>query len=108
MTAGQDVSNALNGSDGTAALKYAIVARFYDANLFGRDKDYAYPEGSNTSSSRLDSITSLDKLLTRTHSHEDGNDYDAWDAVQTIVKWILTQDIGINDDEVNSVNHKAS
>jgi hypothetical protein len=109
MTADVDVSNALNGNSGpgTPALPYALVARFYDANLFGRDKDYAYPEGSNVSSSRLDSITSMDKLTTRTHKHADGNDYDLWDCAQTFVKWVLTQNIHINDDEKNSVNYKA-
>lgn len=109
MTADQDVDNALNGNSGpgTPALPYALVARFYDGNLFGRNKDYAYPEGPNVSSSRLDSITSMDKLLTRTHKHVDGNEYDLWDAVQTIVKSILLDDIHINDNEPNSVNYKA-
>lgn len=109
MTADVDVNNALNGNSGpgTPALPWALVARFYDGNLFGRNKDYAYPEGSNVSSSRLDSITSLDKLLTRTHKHVDGNDYDAWDCLQTLVKYVLTENVHINDDEKNSVNYKA-
>lgn len=105
MSADQDVDNALNGSDGTTALPYALVARFYDGNIFGRAKDYAFPEPANTSSSRLDSITSLDKLLTRTHIHADGNEYDTWDAIQTILKYILTLAPTINNDEVNSVNY---
>lgn len=108
MTADQDVVNALAGSDGSQALPYALVARFYDSNLFGRGKDYAYPEGSNTTSSRLDSITSVDKLWTRTRVMADGNEYDAHDALFTILKWVLKQDLSINDDEVNSVNHKGS
>jgi hypothetical protein len=110
MTADQDVFNAINGNSGpgSPALPYALVARFYDANLFGRNKDYAYPEGSNVSASRLDSITSLDKLLTRTHKHADGNDYDLWDAIQTLVKYVLTQNVHINDNEPNSVNYKKS
>lgn len=106
MTADQDVDNALNGSDGTAALPYALVARFYDSNMFGRDKDYAYPVGSNTTSSRLDSITSLDKLLTRTRTMADGNDYDFHDAVFTLLKVALQANPHINDDEKNSVNYK--
>jgi len=109
MTADQDVDNALNGNSGpgSPALPYALVARFYDGNLFGRNKDYAYPVGPNVTASRLDSITSVDKLLTRTHKHVDGNDYDLWDAVQTLVKYVLTENVHINDNEPNSVNYKA-
>ncbi len=109
MTADQDVYNAINGNSGpgTPALPYALVARFYDGNIFGRNKDYAYPEGSNVSASRLDSITSLDKLLTRTHKHADGNSYDLYDAIQTICKYVLAENVHINDNEPNSVNYKA-
>lgn len=103
MTADQDVDNAANGTDGTAALPYALVAMLYEANLLGLSKDYAYKEGPNTTSSRWDQITTLAKLLTRTHTHSDGNTYDIWDAVQTILKWVLTQTPGINSDEVNAV-----
>lgn len=108
MTADLDVANALNGSDGQAALPYALAAMLYDANILGLGSDYAYPESSNTSSSRYDQITTLAKVLTRKHTHADGNSYDLWDAVQTILKWVLTQTPGINDDEVNSVNHQES
>ena len=109
MTADQDVNNALNGNSGpgTPALPWALVARFFRSNLFGRNKDYAYPEGSNVTSSRLDSITSLDKLLTRTREMADGNEYDLHDAVFTNLKSILAANPHINDDEVNSVNYKA-
>jgi hypothetical protein len=106
MTADQDVANAMNGSDGTAALPYALAAMLYDANLLGLAKDYAYPEGSNTSAARYDQITTLAKLLTRTHKHADGNSYDLWDAVQTILKWVLTQAPNINSNEKNSVTYK--
>lgn len=108
MTADQDVNNALNGSDGNKALPWSLVARFYRGNLFGRNKDYAFPVGAHTTSSRLDSVTSLDKLLTRTHLHADGNEYDAWDALQTIVKYVLAQSPHINDNEANSVNYKKT
>jgi hypothetical protein len=101
----QSVADSLSGSDGNGnALSYALVAMLYDANLFGLSKDYAYSEGSNTSASRLDQITTLAKLLTRTHTHADGNTYDLFDGIQTIVKWVLTQDPTINNGEVNSVN----
>lgn len=106
--ADQNVDNLMNGSSGTAALPEALVARFYDSNLFGRGTDYAYPEGPNVTSSRYDSITSVDKLLTRTRKMADGNDYDLHDAVFTILKSVLLADKTINDDEKNSVNFKPT
>lgn len=105
MTADQDVSNNMNGSSGTAALPYALVAMLYDANMFGLGKDYAYPEISNTTSSRYDQITTLAKLLTRKIKLADGNSYDLFDMAATNVKWILSQNLHINDDEINSVNY---
>lgn len=110
MTADQDVDNAANGNSGpgSPALPYALAAMLYDANLLGLSKDYAYPESSNVSSSRWDQITTLAKVLTRTHTHADGNTYDIWDAVQTILKWVLTQNVHLNDDEVDSVNYKPA
>ena len=107
-TPDQDVANHLDGSNGSAALPEALVAMLYDANLLGLSKDYAYKEGSNTTSSRYDQITTLAKVLTRTKKHADGNSYDIWDAVQTILKWVLAQDKSLNDDEKNSVNYTKS
>lgn len=106
MTADQDVNNAANGNSGpgTPALPYALVARFYDAHMFGLDHDYAYPEGQNVSASRWDGITSLDKLLTRTKKLADGNDYTVWDAIMTIAKATVEANPHINDDEPLSVN----
>lgn len=110
MTADQDVDNLLNGNSGpgTPALREALVARFFDAHMFGRSKDYAYPEGSNVTSSRLDSITSLDKNLDRTAALSDGNDYDVYDMLRTITKSILLATPHINDDEPLSVNYKGT
>lgn len=105
--ADQNVDNLMNGSNGSAALPEALVARFYDSNMFGRNKDYAYPEGSNVTSSRYDSITSVDKLWTRTRKMSDGNEYDAHDALFTLLKIGLAANPHINDDEKNSVNHKT-
>ena len=109
MTADQDVNNAANGNSGpgTPALPYALVARFYDAHMFGLDHDYAYPEGSNVSASRWDGITSLDKLLTRTKKFADNNDYNVWDAIMTIAKATVAANPHINDDEPLSVNYKG-
>jgi hypothetical protein len=102
----QSVADMISGTDGTGtALPYALVAMLYDANILGLAKDYAYKEGSNTSCSRLDQITTLAKILTRTHTHADGNTYDLWDAVQTILKYVLAQNPTINSNEVDSVNY---
>lgn len=108
MTADVDVDNNLNGNTGagTPALPWALVAMLYDSNLFGLGKDYAYPEKSNVTSSRYDQLTTLAKLLTRTRKMAaDGNDYDAHDALFTCLKWVLSQNPHINDNEVNSVNY---
>jgi hypothetical protein len=104
----QSVADSIAGTDGSGtALPWAKAAMFYDAHMFGLPKDYAFPETSNTSASRLDQITSLAKLLTRKQKLVDGNDYDAWDCLFTLTKWVLSQNVQINDTEVNSVNYKA-
>lgn len=104
----QSVADSLSGVDDNGnQLPWAKVAFLYNAHLLGLGKDYAFPEGPNESSSRLDQVTTLAKILTRSHLHADGNTYDAWDAVQTILKWVLAQNPHINDDEKNSVNYKA-
>jgi hypothetical protein len=105
--AGAGVTQDANGNPTTTALPWAEVAFLYDANILGLGKDYAFPEGSNASSSRWDQITTLAKVLTRTHTHADGNTYDIWDAVQTILKWVLAQDPTINSNETDSVNYVA-
>jgi hypothetical protein len=103
----QSVADMIGGLDGGGSpLPYALVAMLYNANLLGLSKDYAFKEGSNTSPSRLDHITTLAKVLTRTHLHADGNTYDIWDAAQTILKWVLLQNPTINTNEVNSVHYK--
>lgn len=103
----QSVASQLDGIDGNGAgLPYRKVAMFYDANLFGLPRDYAFPEGSNTSTSTMDQVTSLTKLLTRKVTMADGNDYDLWDAVMTLCKAAVAADPHINDDEPNSVNYK--
>ena len=104
----QSVSDKLDGLDSTGNQEpFDIVAMLYTANLLGLSKDYAFPEAANTSSSALDHVNTLAKILTRTHKHADGNTYDAWDALQTVLKWVLTQNLHINDDEKNSVNYKG-
>lgn len=107
MTADQDVANAGNGGDATGAFVYALVAMLFDSNMFGLSKDYAYPEGANATASRWNQITTLAKVLTRTAKLADKNSYDALDMLRTCTKWVLSQNIHINDDEPNSVNFKA-
>lgn len=103
----QSVADSISGTDGTGtALGYMITAMLYDGHMFGLGKDYAFPETSNTSASLLDKATTLAKLLTRKQTLADGNDYDLWDCVFTCAKWVLSQNIHINDNEVNSVNYK--
>lgn len=110
MTADQDVDNLANGNSGpgTPALPEALVARFFDCHMFGRSVDYAYPEASNVTSSRWDGITSLDKNLDRTAKLADLNDYDVFDMLRTCTKWVLSQNVHINDDEPLSVNYKGA
>ncbi|PIJ36724.1 hypothetical protein BMW24_003390 [Mycobacterium heckeshornense] len=105
----QSVSDKLDGLDGSGnQLPYRKAAMFYEANLLGLSKDYAFREGANTSPSALDQVTSLAKLLTRKHTLADGNQYDVWDAIMTIAKSIVAANPHINDDEINSVNYKAT
>lgn len=110
MTADEDVNNAANGNSGpgTPALPYALVARFFDAHMFGLGVDYAYKEGQNVSASRWDSITSVDKLLTRTMKLADGNDYTLWDAIMTMAKATVLANPHINDDEPLSKNYTGT
>lgn len=105
----ESVADSISGTDGAGnELPYDKVAMFYDSNLFGLPKDYAFPEVSNESASEIDHVTSLAKLWTRTRKISDGNDYDAHDALFTVLKYVLTQNVHINDDEKNSVNHKPA
>jgi hypothetical protein len=101
------VSDKLDGLDDASgqAQPNRLAAMLYTAHMFGLPKDYAFPEGANVSPSMLDHVTTLAKLLTRKQKLADGNEYDLWDCVFTITKYVLSQAPHINDDEVNSVNH---
>lgn len=103
----ESVANQIDGLDGGGnQLPFRKVAMFYDSHMFGLSKDYAFPEGSNESASMADHAASLAKLLTRTAKLVDGNDYDLFDMVRTITKYVLSQAPHINDDEPLSVNYK--
>ncbi|RAV17525.1 hypothetical protein DQP57_00430 [Mycobacterium colombiense] len=104
----ESVSDKIDGIDGDGnQLSYRKVAMFYDSHLFGRAVDYAFPEGANVSSSMCDHAASEAKLWTRTRKMSDGNDYDAHDALYTLLKIALQANPHINDDEPLSVNYKA-
>lgn len=103
----ESVANEIDGIDGNGnQLPFRKVAMFYDSHLFGRATDYAFPEGSNESASMADHVASEAKLWTRTRKMSDGNDYDAHDALFTLLKIALQANPHINDDEPLSVNYK--
>jgi hypothetical protein len=103
----ESVADTVAGTDGGGnALPYEQAAMFYQSNMFGLSKDYAFPQGAYTSTALPDHATSLAKLLTRlTTPLADGNVYDVHDMLRTITKWILTQNVNINNDEPNAVNY---
>lgn len=100
----ESVADQIAGTNGGNPLSFELAAMLFQANILGLSKDYAEPEGPNVSPALTDHATTLAKVLTRTHKHVDGNVYDAWDAIQTILKWVLLQSPEINNDEVDSVN----
>ena len=104
------VSNKIDGIDDITgqAEPFRLVAMLYDAHMFGLSKDYAFPENPNVSASFADIVTTLGKLLTRTHKMADGNDYTMWDAIMTGCKAVIAANPHINDDEPLSVNYKST
>jgi hypothetical protein len=106
----QSVADQIAGTDGGGTpLDYEKVAMFFGSNMFGLNKDYAFKQGAYVGVAMPDKLTGLAKLLTRlTTPMADGNVYDLHDMLRTCTKWILAQDLHINDNEVNSVNHKPA
>lgn len=102
------VFNQIIGADNNtgAAQQFRLSAMFFTAHAFGRNKDYAFPEGANVSASMADHATSLAKLMTRTYVMPDGNEYDAWDMLVACTKYVLSQNVHLMDNDVNSVNYK--
>ena len=102
----QSVSDQIDGIDGGGnQLPWRKVAMFFQAHVFGRAKDYAFPEGPNESASALDHSASLAKLFTRTYVMPDGNEYDAWDMLVASTKYALTQNPHLMDGEPLSKNY---
>jgi len=103
----ESVADQVAGTDGNGgALSYEEAACFYQSNMFGLGKDYAFPQGAYTTTALTDKATSLAKLLTRlTTPLADGNVYDVHDMLRTCTKWVLSQNVNINNDEPNAVNY---
>lgn len=95
----QSVSDKMDGLVDGQPLPYAIVAMLAQSKIFSLDKSYPEPEGANTGSSRLDQITTLAKVLTRTWEGPDGKVYDLFDAVMSILKWVLAEAPSLNATE---------
>lgn len=102
----ESVADQLAGTDGGGnPLPYEEAAAFFQSNMFGLSKDYAEPQGPYLAVAMPDKVTSLTKLLTRlTTPMADGNVYDVHDMLRTITKWILLQDVNINNNEPDAVN----
>lgn len=86
----QSVSDKIDGEVDGQQLAYRLVALLEPSKIFSLNSSYTYPEGPNTSSSALDIITTVAKVLTRTYVASDGKTYDLFDAVMTILESHLT------------------
>lgn len=82
----QSVSDKLDGQQDGQDLSYALVHMLEPSALFGLSSSYPDPEGRNHSASRLDQVTTLAKVLTRTYVASDGKTYDIWDATMTLLE----------------------
>lgn len=85
----QSVSDKLDGQSNGAQLAYALAALLSESNIFSLrngDGSYPYPEGPNVSSSRLDHVTTLAKVLCRTYKASDGKVYDVFDMLATVLE----------------------
>lgn len=83
------VADKLDGEINGQQLAYALAGLMYPSTIFGlRNGDgiYPYPEGPNASSSRLDQVTTLAKVLCRTYTAKDGKTYDVFDMLATILE----------------------
>jgi hypothetical protein len=87
------VMNALAGIDDETGeqLAFDLVAFLQPSQRFSLQgtapgvTPYPFPEGPNQSSSALDKLTTLAKILTRTYKAADGNVYDVFDMLTLLV-----------------------
>lgn len=96
----ESVQDKLDGEINGQPLPYDLVDQLRKSKIFSlRNGDYPYPEGENVSSSFVDHENTDSKIIARTHVASDGHEYDLWDAVMTILKFVLLQSPNINADE---------
>lgn len=85
------IADKLDGRINGQPLDYCLVTLLHKSGIFSlRDGSFPQPEGENTSPSRLDQITTLAKILSRTYVASDGHEYDIWDAVMTVLESVLS------------------
>lgn len=105
-----DVANKFDGINGATgqALAYRLFAFGYEAHPYGLNVDYAFPEGSNVSSSLGDAATSLVKLLGRKKTLQNKAQHDAWDMLVVAAKAALRTYPDLMSDEVLSPDYKPT
>ncbi len=88
----QSVSDKLDGIGATGPLSYREVDQLAPMAIFGLASSAPYPEApSQTTTSVLDVTTTLGKIHTATYQASDGNTYNEFDALMTILEWVLAQ-----------------
>lgn len=80
------VSDKLDGLVNGQPLDYELVALLEPSEPFGLATTYPHPEGPNTTSSMMDKITTLAKVLTRTYKASDGKTYDLFDMLALLTE----------------------
>jgi hypothetical protein len=88
----ESISDKLDGQVDGQPLSYDIVDMLRPSTIFSlRDGSYPEPEGENTSPSFIDHENTMAKIYTRTFVAVDGKTYDGWDAIMTILNFVLSQ-----------------
>lgn len=86
------IQDKMDGLANGQQLPYELVTMLHKSGIFSlRDGTFPQPEGENTTSSVMDKVTTLTKVLTRTYVASDGREYDVFDAVMTTLEWVLKQ-----------------
>lgn len=81
------IADKLDGQVNGQPLSYDVVTMLTPGTVFGlRDGTYPQGEGPNSSSSLIDKVTTLAKILSRTYVASDGKTYDLWDATMTLLE----------------------
>lgn len=83
------VSDKLDGQEDGSQLSYRLMALLQESTIFSLrngDGSYPYPENPNVSSSLLDGFTTIAKIVGRTYKASDGNVYDVFDILATLLE----------------------